>query len=552
MRCKLLLFGIAIASIVLVAGGASASPGTTTRVSVDSAGNQQNGPSGGYGGGDGVAIRADGRYVAFPSSASNLVQGDTNGFWDVFVQDRDADGDGIFDETHPGAIATERVSVDSAGNQANGPSVHWGIGPSMSDDGRFVAFYSAASNLVSDDTNGAVDIFVRDRTAHTTTRVSVGSDGSQANGESWYPDISADGRYVVFQSTATNLVSGDTNGCWDVFLHDRDADADGVFDEPGAIATERVSVGSGGVQADDTSYRAAVSEAGRYIVFYSSARNLVVSDTNGQADVFVHDRQTGTTVRVSVDSSGGQANAASGDWWAGPDISADGRYVAFPSVASNLVPNDTNGASDMFGHDLQTGETERVSVDSAGNQMNGGETNAPALSRDARYVVFFSDATDLVPSDTNGEADVFVRDRLAETTELVSVDTSGNQGNDRSGALAVSADGRFVSFSSYSSNLVLNDSNGVVDTFVRERGSVYTPTPTPTRTPVPPTSTPTPPPHPPQGVGGAVMLPPAAIAAESAAPAEGSGWSAGACAALGGMAVVIAVGGWYVGRRWLR
>jgi hypothetical protein len=207
--------------------------------------------------------------------------------------------------------------------------------------------------------------------------------------------LSVDGRYVVFESAASTLVPGDTNGSWDVFVRDRETDT-----------TERVSVGSTGEEGNDTSYSGPISADGRYVVFLSWASNLVPEDTNGVGDVFLHDRLTGQTELLSVSSTGEQ-----GDGESFPSaISADGRYVAFHSYATNLVPGDTNGTYDVFVHDRETGATERVSIGSAGEQGNGQSLWAD-MSPDARCVAFSSDASNLVPGDTNGATDILVRVR---------------------------------------------------------------------------------------------------------------------------------------------
>src|SRR5438876_794176 len=266
------------------------------------------------------------------------------------------------------AQTTERVSVASGGTECNGAS----LSSALSADGRFVAFVSAATDLVAADTNGVSDVYVHDRQTGTTERVSVASGGAQGNGSSgligfaFPPALSADGRFIAFVSFATNLVAGDTNGATDVFVHDRQTGT-----------TERVSVASGGTQGNAASVGPALSADGRFVAFLSDATNLVAGDTNGATDVFVHDRQTGTTERVSVASGGSQGNGFS----AGPVLSADGRLVAFHSTATNLVARDTNGATDVFVHDRQTGTTERVSVASDGTQGNGPSSGA-ALSAD--------------------------------------------------------------------------------------------------------------------------------------------------------------------------
>jgi len=453
---------LALALLLLAANGwpSLALPGTTERVSVDSAGSQGNKNSWAD------AISGDGRYVAFHSEASNLVPGDTNDGFDVFVHDRQT---GV----------SERVSVDSAGNQGNNVS-GW---PAISGDGRYVAFESSASNLVAGDINSHCDIFVHDRQTGVTERVSVDTAGNEGNYESYMPAISADGRYVAFQSGALNLVPGDTNVEMDIFVHERQT---GI--------TERVSVDSGGNEGNGQSEPPAISADGRYVAFGSWASNLVPGDTNADMDVFVHDRQTEVTERVSVDNAGNQGNGYS-DF---PAVSADGRYITFFSTASNLVVGDTNNRVDVFVHDRQTGVTERVSVDSVGNEGNA-SSEFPAISADGRYVAFDSSASNLVPADTNGEfcIDVFVHDRQTGATERVSVDSVGNEGNEWSRYPAISADGRYVAFESWAWNLVPGDTNGSQDVFVHDRlGIPATPVPTPTSlvtpelTPTPETPTP--------------------------------------------------------------
>jgi Tol biopolymer transport system component len=244
------------------------------------------------------------------------------------------------------AQVTQRISVGPGGQQANGASFE----PAISADGRFVAFYSDSSNLVAGDTNGTWDVFVRDRKAQVTRRVSVGPGGQQANRDSYgQPAISAHGRFVAFASGATNLVAGDTNRGYDVFVRDRVAQV-----------TRRVSVGPGGQQADgDTSsFSPTISAHGRFVTFWSQAPNLVAGDTNGTDDVFVRDRVAQVTRRVSVGPGGREAN---GESWESA-ISAHGRLVAFTSYATNLVAGDTNGAYDVFVRDRVAQVTQRVSV----------------------------------------------------------------------------------------------------------------------------------------------------------------------------------------------
>lgn len=414
---------------------ASAWAQTTTRMSVNSAGVEGNSSS------VHASISAGGRFVAFSSPSTNLVAGDTNSFYDVFVHDR-ATG------------ATTRANVNSAGMQANGA----GLNPSISGDGRFVAFFSSASSLVPGDTNGAPDIFVHDMQTGLTTRVSVDSSGAQSSVEfGTDPAISADGRFVAFHCAASNLVTGDTNGVSDVFLHDRQTGA-----------TTRVSVDSSGAQSDMGSTFPSISRDGRYVAFRSDATNLVLGDTNVAADVFVHDNLTGVTELVSVDSGGAQGNDNSFN----ASVSDDGRYVAFASWASNLVPGDTNASRDSFVHDRLTGLTTRISVDSSGAQGNS-TSDDTKISADGRFIAFMSDATNLVPGDTNGFYDLFLHDRLTGTTTRVSVSSGGGQGSSTAMYPTISADGRAVAFESFSPQLVPGDTNGTVDVFVHETSSAF-------------------------------------------------------------------------------
>jgi Tol biopolymer transport system component len=331
------------------------------------------------------AISADGRFVAFTSRATNLVAGDTNGLDDVFVRDRQHG-------------TTERASLDSGGAQGNGVSGSDAV--SISGDGRYVAFDSSASDLVGGDTNGASDVFVRDRLFGTTERVSVDSTGNQGNDGSTRPWISFDGRYVVFESRASNLVASDTNGAIDVFLRDRELGT-----------TERISVDTAGAEGNGDSARASISVDGRYVAFQSLASDLVPFDTNGVQDGFVRDRLLEATERVSIGGNGDQADGTTSK----PRISLDGRCVAFASSASNLVPGDTNLCVDVFLRDRSLGTTELVSQSSQG-ELGNGTSDDVALSDDGRFVAFVSAASNLVPYDTNASGtnpcpDVFVRDR---------------------------------------------------------------------------------------------------------------------------------------------
>jgi Tol biopolymer transport system component len=349
--------------------------GQTYRVSVGNNGQEANGPSHSARG-----VSPNGRYVVFESFASNLVKGDTNGTWDVFLRDRSLG-------------RTYRISVNSKGVQGNGPSAD----PVVSAKGRYVAYESSASNLTSNDTNGAItDVFLRDRSARRTILVSVSSSGKGGNGSSSDPSISTTGRYVAFESLATTLVRKDTNLETDIFVRDL-----------ATKKTDRVSVNSRGVQGNAGSHSSAITPNGRYVAFESFSSNLGGTDTNHVSDVFLRDRAARKTYRVSVSSSGKQGNGYSSD----PSISDDGRYVAFESAATNFVAGDTNARVDAFVRDRVARKTTCLSL-TPGGQVGNAAASDPSLSADGKFVAFEAEASDLVGGDTNGHTDVFVRGPL--------------------------------------------------------------------------------------------------------------------------------------------
>lgn len=383
------------------------------------------------------ALSADGRFLAFTSFATNLVPGDTNDAEDVFVRDLQTG-------------TTERVSVAGNGEQGNDVS----SGASVSRDGRYVAFSSLASNLVPGDTINSPDIFVRDRVAGTTQMVSVDRAGNPANDFTFGASISPDGRYVAFASNASTLVAGDTNDRTDVFVRDLLT-----------ATTSLVSVTSDEAQARGFSTEPSVSAHGRFIAFSSTGR-LVPADTGVRSDVYVRDRVAGTTEQVSVTSQEAQpARFSTSDR---PAISPSGRYVAFDSGGGGLVPGDTNHAGDIFVRDRVTGTTHRVSL-SSGERQGKGNSEAPSISANGRYVAFQSSAPNLVAGDTNGETDVFLRDRGTRTTRLLSVNSRETVGNRPSLDPSISQDGHLAAFSSTANNLTPTDKSRFADVFLRTR-----------------------------------------------------------------------------------
>jgi Tol biopolymer transport system component len=399
----------------------------------------------------GAVLSASGRYVAFTSAASTLVRRDLNGVTDIFVRDLRAS-------------RTVRLSVSSTGAESDGPSMK----PSISADGQVVAFPSSATNLVSNDRNGVQDIFARDRASGTTVRVSTSGEG-EANALSLASLVSADGSAIAFSSEASNLVPGDRNGALDVFVADRPT-----------RRLRRVSVGVLGESAD-RSEASSVDAHGRVVGFRSYASNLVPYDRNETADVFVYDSGIGRTERVNVSSDGAEADGVT---FRGM-VSGNGRFVGFRSRANNLVPDDTNDALDVFVYDRVTGKTTRVSVATDGAQADADGfdrssrdntfMSRPFLSANGRYAAFTSRASNLVEGDRNRRSDVFVHDLVTGRTIRASVSAAGYEADGDSFVSGISADGRVVAYTSLADNLVPRDTNGRKDVFVawllRERHS---------------------------------------------------------------------------------
>ncbi|MBP6912673.1 MAG: peptidoglycan-binding protein [Candidatus Pacebacteria bacterium] len=351
---------------------------------------------------------------------------------------------------------TTRVSVNTAGDEADLGGSYYDI----STDGRYVVFISSSTNLVAGDTNNKTDIFVRDTQLNTTTRVSVSTAGVEGDDHASLSSMSSDGRYVAFSSNATNLVVGDTNNKGDIFVRDTQLNT-----------TTRVSVSTAGVESNDSSQPNTISNDGRYVAFTSLATNLVANDINSKTDIFLRDTQTNTTTRISVDSNGLEPNDDSYLY----SYSFVYPYFVFESYATNLVADDTNGVQDIFIHNIQTGETSRVSVSSAGVE---GDTDSyyGTTSSDGRYVFFYSEATNLVANDTNANADVFVHDTQTGTTSRLSLDSNGAEINGYSGEAYVAYSGDYLVYSTDATTVVAGDTNGFTDIFLLSLSYISTPT----------------------------------------------------------------------------
>jgi len=439
-------------------------PATIVRASVSTSGAQGDNAS------TLAALSGDGRFVVFASLSSSLVAGDTNGVRDIFLRDTCFGAAGC-------TPSTTRISVATDGTQADGESSFSAI----SADGRFVAFVSLATNLVANDTNGVADIFLRDTCfgavgcTPSTTRVSVSSTGIEGSSASTLPAISGSGRFIAFESASNNLVTSDTNGVTDIFLRDTCFGAAGC-----TPSTTRVSVATNGSEGSAVSGGASLSSDGRFVAFHSFANNLVTGDNNGAFDVFLRDTCFGvagctpSTTRVSVSTAG--AEGSSGSVLQLPSISGDGRFIAFESLSDNLVSGDTNGVNDIFLRDtcfgaaVCTPSTTRVSVSTAGAEGSSASSFA-VISANSRFVAFHSISNNLVSGDTNGLIDIFVRDTCfgaagcTPSTIRVSVSATGAEADADSFRANLSDAGGFVSFHSSASTLVSNDTNGVSDVF---------------------------------------------------------------------------------------
>ncbi len=420
----------ALAALVVASGSALANPGDIILISVSSEGDQGNFPSWL------ASMSDDGSRIAFQTYANNLFVGDNNISADVMIRDFNSG------QTDLASVST----LGAVGASTSGPCM-------ISGNGRYVVFESASSNLVPGDTNGAVDIFRRDLQTGVTELVTVGLGGVIANGSSSSPTISADGRYVCFDSVATNLTPSDNNSQRDIFVRDMVAGT-----------TAKASVNFAGGSTNGHSYHATISRDGRVVAFDSLADNIVQGDAAGKRDVFIRDMVTGTSTRISKAYDGFEVFDSS----FGPcGMSADGRFIAFLSFANDVVDGDTNFSGDIFVYDRQTGVNERVSVNSLGEESNFG-SRIPTMSADGRFVCFVSSANNLVDGDTNAKDDVFVHDRALGLTTRVNLTADGQQSANWGDHAQISPDARYVIFDSFATDLVPDDINANTDVFRKE------------------------------------------------------------------------------------
>ena len=432
--------------------------GTNIRVNLHTDGSQAlNGGSGIYD----VDISDDGRYVVFDSEADNLVDGDNNGFVDVFLRDRDADGNGIFDETTPGSVTTTRISMGLSGAETNG---HSGVGVngdqggttvSISGDARFIAYPSNASNIVAGDTNGTTDVFIYDRTLGTTIRAGT-VQGNSVSDQPSVASVSGTCR-VAFRSFANNLVGVgvDTNTVSDVFHYDCSTNI-----------TTRVSLTSVNAQAVAQSYTPSISADGQEIAFTSEDALTGVDGNAGESDVYLRDLDVPSTTMISTGVGDADARAYS------PSISGDGNLVVFASEATNLVAGDVNGVADVFLRDVAGTTTTLVSTDALGNQTNG-ESFHPEISTDGTHVALETLASNIVSGDNNGLRDIYLYDLSAtEAPRRVSFAFDGDPANGASFWPAVDNTGRNVAYASNANNLVNDDTNNLRDVFAFDRDGV--------------------------------------------------------------------------------
>ncbi len=385
-------------------------------------------------------LSQDGRYVAFSTNDPNIVNGDSNNAPDVFVRDRKL-GQNV------------RANVSDTGAQL--PLGTEGF--KMSANGRFVAFkhYVQVTSMYA--SNGMWQVYVRDLKNNTTETVSLSTTGDLSNSSISFFDISADGRFVTFSTDASNLVSGDTNNFSDIFIRDRKLGT-----------TTLISKNSSGFVGNGSSVKPAISCDGSYVAFISSASDLAAGDTNGFADVFLVDRLSNDNI-TNITINGNNSSGGSGE----VDLSCNGSTVVFQSHASNLVANDTNSKLDLFAFNMVDSLIQRVNLDSSNSQSSTSiiqDRSTNVVDFSGRYIVFASNATDLTTGDTNGKTDVFLRDIVDGTTQIVTRRNSSTQTSDASYYSSISLDGSEVIFMSHDGGLVGGDTNNNGDIFTAKTG----------------------------------------------------------------------------------
>ena len=421
---------VTVMVILLILSSTTALAAPTTLISRRSQKNPSNGPSGE------PAVSETGQFVAFRSSATNLdSERCDNGLSQIFVSDRNT-----------GTIRC--VSLNSNGRQGDQDS----LAPSISADGRFIAFTSMATNLAENQCdNGFNQIYVRDRISGTTGCVSVNSSGHAANQHSDASSISADGTLIAFDSAAANLAGNKCdNGFNHIFVHDLTTGT-----------TTCVSVRTNGDEGNGDSFDPSISADGRVVVFQSTATNLASRCNNGNSHIYVHNRVTGETSCASVNNDGQQSNGNS----ALAKVSGDGRFVAFQSNSTNVTTRCNNGHAQIFVRDTVEERTTCSSIDNQGNQGNN-DSVQPSISSNGRFVAFSSNATNLAGNRcTGGNMQVFVRDRADEKTKCAALGPKNVEGNGNSSSPSISANGSLVTFESDANNLVKKDTNNLRDVF---------------------------------------------------------------------------------------
>lgn len=458
-------------------------------------------------------VSSSGRLVGFASDAPNLVPGDTNALSDVFIRDRRTN-------------STAMVSLGVSGSVAVGlnPDATWQTtlswGPAFARGNRLVAFSSFASNLVAGDTNGSSDIFIRDLRTGNTERVSLAEDGSEVNGNSYATAVSANGRFVAFESEGTNISSLDPQPDLDIYVHDRKTGETQLVSVRVEADVTVSPLGALTGQGQLPSFCPSLSADGRYVSFHSARENLVPDDDNPGWDTFVRDLRKDLTERVSIPTGGGPSSTVleSGSIisscaglprsdFGGGGISSDGRFVVFRSLDTNLIPHDLNRSADVFVHDRETGRTQRISVDRTGGEADDASDEG-FITPDGRYVGFTTWSSNLDPAEPpptrlhwcqapqgrcqfSSAPDIYLHDRLSGATQLVSLTTDGTSsdpaeegsldnsflGTRGSFAPALDDGARFISFFSELPDFTEDDNNAATnrfgggDIFLHHRGA---------------------------------------------------------------------------------